>query len=198
MEAQSQDDSSPTVPPVPDHKLCGFLCAVLTVTSPSHPTPPLGTPFHIFRHDSSVGFRSHGGSDAVFLSPVNSPPRCEDSASGCCSEENGKPEKTKKKKKKKKSGDVGGLRTSATRRRRSVGMVNGSMSVVEHLHALVTNKCLRISTRLVWAEAGVGGEVRAVLLVDVYLPIELWSGWQFPKCGSVAGSLFRHLRCEIS
>ncbi|RVW27557.1 F-box protein [Vitis vinifera] len=44
----------------------------------------------------------------------------------------------------------------------------------------------------------VGGRGRgelgwAVVLVDVYLPIELWSGWQFPRSASTAGALFRHL-----
>ena len=77
----------------------------------------------------------------------------------------------------------------------------GSISVVHHIHALVMNKCLKVDALLVRVEAdggGGGGDVRAVLLVDVYLPIQLWCGWQFPKSGSVAGALFRHLRCIVA
>jgi hypothetical protein len=40
----------------------------------------------------------------------------------------------------------------------------------------------------------VEARVRVVVLVDVYLPVQVWSGWQFPKSGSVAGAVFRHLR----
>lgn len=166
-----EDDTS-----VPDHKLCGFLCAVLTVTPPHHTPARLGTRFQIFRLDSEVGFRSES-SDDVVLCPVDSEQQeCEGLEAGV----------PNRKKKKKKS--------------RSIGLVNGSISVVEQLYALVSNKCVKIVARLVWAEAeakACGGLGRAVLLVDVYLPIELWSGWQFPKCGSVAGALFRHLRYHI-
>lgn len=75
-------------------------------------------------------------------------------------------------------------------------MVNGSMSVVHQFHALVAHKCVKIYARVLRVEESgeEEEEARAVVLVDVYLPIELWAGWQFPRSGSVAGSLFRHLR----
>ncbi|XP_050386557.1 F-box protein At3g54460 [Argentina anserina] len=142
-----------------DHKLSGFLYAVLSVTSPDPPTnplPPFGSRFRI--STDSVTFRSDN--DAVVLSPVA--------------------ERT----------------TRITRTRRSMGLVNGSISVVHQIHALVANKCIKVDALLIRVESDGGGGVRAVLLVDVYLPIELWSGWQFPKSGSVAGALFRHLRSD--
>ncbi|XP_004308597.1 PREDICTED: F-box protein At3g54460 [Fragaria vesca subsp. vesca] len=150
-----------------DHRLSGFLYAVLAVTSPYPPNNnllPFGTRFRI-SPDSSVSFRSQN--DAVVLSPVAENPvvECE--------------------------------RRTRTRKR-SIGLVNGSISVVHQLHALVMNKCVKIDAFLlrVEVEPTGDGEVRAVLLVDVYLPIQLWSGWQFPKLGSVAGSLFRHLSSD--
>ncbi|KAG6421810.1 hypothetical protein SASPL_118367 [Salvia splendens] len=75
-----------------------------------------------------------------------------------------------------------------------IGMVHGSISVVRQLHALVAQKCLWILARIVHVESG-SREIRAVVLVDVYLPAELWSGWQFPRSSSVAAALFKHLRC---
>ncbi|XP_022764767.1 F-box protein At3g54460 [Durio zibethinus] len=79
--------------------------------------------------------------------------------------------------------------------RRKIGMVNGSISVVHQIHALVAHKCLKIHARVMRVEER-EKEVRAVVLVDVYLPVELWSGWQFPRSGSVAGSFFTHLSCD--
>ncbi|KAJ7982316.1 F-box protein [Quillaja saponaria] len=92
-------------------------------------------------------------------------------------------------------------RGSGKRKSRSLGLVNGSISVVHQLHALENRKCLKIDARVLQVEVGGSGgheEARAVLLVDVYLPIEVWCGWQFPKSGSVAGALFGHLSCDWS
>ncbi|PON60049.1 F-box protein [Parasponia andersonii] len=196
---EEQEDSS--VIPVPDHKLCGFLCAVLTATS-SHPLTPtrLGTRFHILRQNSEVVFRSEN--DDVVLSLVNSGPHCEGAP-----QPQPQPDENCGKfgeAKATKEGVSSSRRKTKRKRKRSIGLVNGSISVVEQIYALVTNKCLQIVARMVWAEPASGGgggfreeeELRAVLLVDVYLPIELWSGWQFPKCGSVAGAVFRHLSCD--
>jgi len=73
-------------------------------------------------------------------------------------------------------------------------MVNGSFSVVNQLHALVLRKCLDIDARVLCV-VEVDSRVRVVVMVDVYLPVLVWSsGWQFPKSGSVAGAVFRHLR----
>ena len=44
-------------------------------------------------------------------------------------------------------------------------------------------------------EDGVPVEARAVVLVDVYLPVAAWSGWQFPRSrASAAAAVFKHLR----
>lgn len=158
-----------------NHKLCGFLCAVLTV-NPHQPSaiPSFKESLEIFRgNGTQVGFRSQNGVvlspvDLAFPKPNSDSEQCEDSGAGS---------------------------SSRVRRMRKVGMVNGSMSVVHQIHALVSRNCLKVDARVVWVEVrGSGGEARAVVLVDVYLPIELWSGWQFPKSRAVAGALFHHLR----
>lgn len=80
-----------------------------------------------------------------------------------------------------------------------IGMVNGSLSVVRQLHTLLLHKCLSILARVVGVSSrdALGDlEVRAVVLVDVYLPIALWSGWQFPKYGPAAAALIKHLSCD--
>ncbi|OMO99052.1 SNF2-related protein [Corchorus capsularis] len=149
----------------PDHKLCGYLYAVLTVPSPSE-TIPFSTPCHLSTDgDNNVCFQSE---NAVVLSLIG--------IGGVSSGDN---EGSSRKR--------GG--------RKKIGTVNGSMSVVHQIHALVAHKCLRIDARVLRVEE-TAEEARAAVLVDVYLPIELWSGWQFPRSGSVAGSLFRHLSCD--
>lgn len=184
------DDSSS----FPDHRLCGFLCAVLTINSPNHSggvlhseTLSFGTRFQISHENSAIGFRSQCG---VVLSPVGSVPNSvpEVHVSEQC-------EPAERETMKNSKGNCRNSRGKLGKRKRSIGCVNGSISVVNQLHALAMNKCLAIDARMVWAEACDGEETRAVLLVDVYLPVALRDGWQFPKFGSVAGALFRHLRC---
>ncbi|KAL1564338.1 F-box protein [Salvia divinorum] len=87
---------------------------------------------------------------------------------------------------------------SAKKRWSRIGMVHGSISAVHQLHALVAHKCLRILARIVHVSEFESGssEIRAVVLVDVYLPAELWSGWQFPRSSSVAAALLKHLSCD--
>ncbi|KAK7323306.1 hypothetical protein VNO77_26773 [Canavalia gladiata] len=138
-----------------DHKLCGFLCAVLTITPPQLGNDPGFTEHcEIFSDEGEVGFRSQSG---VVLGPVD-------------------------------SAECG---PSKTKRMKKIGMVNGSMSVVHQLHALVTRRCMKIGARVVCVEVP-----RVVVLVDVYLPIQVWSGWQFPRSGPVAAAIFRHLSCD--
>ncbi|XP_009361966.2 F-box protein At3g54460 isoform X1 [Pyrus x bretschneideri] len=173
-----------------DHKLCGFLCAVLTVTSSPDPrqTPPFGTRFRISQSD--VNFTSPNG---VVLSPVDSIP----SADVIPVQDSKQCEVPVRELGRKRRNPEAGLKNVGIRRsRRSIGLVHGSISVVHQLHALVVNKCLMIDARLVRVEAGVSGEVRAVVLIDVYLPIALLAGWQFPRSGSIAGALFRHLSSD--
>ncbi|XVF00267.1 hypothetical protein REPUB_Repub03eG0270500 [Reevesia pubescens] len=156
---------------IPDHKLCGFLCTVLTVPPQSMLTPiPLSATCHLTTaaaaddDDNNIIFKSQNG---VILSTI----RNSDFSNGDY---------------------AGNLRKKG---RRKIGMVNGSFSVVNQIHALVARKCVKIHARVLRVEEN-GEEARAVLLVDVYLPVELRSGWQFPRSGSVAGSLFRHLSCD--
>nr|XP_025624853.1 F-box protein At3g54460 isoform X2 [Arachis hypogaea] len=160
-----------------NHKLCGFLCAVLRVTPPIRSEGYSST--SSFNDQCEIfgdGFRSRNG---VVLCPLGT-----GSDSGQC--EGGESSS---------SGGSGGS-SSKGRRMSKVGMVNGSISVVHQLHALVSRNCITSDARVVWVEVGEGKEVRAVVLIDVYLTIELWSGWQFPRSGPVAGAFFSHLSCD--
>ncbi|XP_047319824.1 F-box protein At3g54460 [Impatiens glandulifera] len=169
----AEDDDSPT-----SCKLCGFLCAVLAV-APTHRISnirealPLNTRCFISGDgNAEIGFRSEND---LFLSLVNPARESADER------EKGSASASWKKKCMKR-----------------IGLVNGSMSVIHQLHTLVIQRCLDIVARVVRvAEAVDNAETdRVVLLIDVYLPNTLWSGWQFPKFGSVAAALFRHLSCD--
>lgn len=198
-----------------DHKLCGFLLSVLTVT-PSQTDPCASLGFKercdIFGDSSgAVGFRSENGvvlslADSVTkqvetgdASPSDSE-QCKvvERDSGLDSDCNGNVTPRSSRKKgdvRRKNGVVAGSRSLRKKRMTKIGMVNGSISVIHQLHSLVSRKCLKIDGRVIMVELGGCEEARAVVLVDVYLPIALLSGWQFPKSGSTAGALFRHLRC---
>ena len=141
------------------------LCGFLSAVLAINPPQPVdfGTRCHIFGDGSEVCFKCEN--DVVF-SPADSQARTSTGDSGEC---------------------------SRRKRKRGIGLVHGSISVVRQIHALVMHKCVKIVARVV----RVCGEARVVVLVDVYLPIELWSGWQFPRLASTAGALFRHLRCNI-
>ncbi|KAI3445132.1 hypothetical protein Pfo_001797 [Paulownia fortunei] len=156
------------VEPPADYKLCGCLCAVLTV--PGDVSIPLNSICRVAGEPPNVYFVAQN--DAR-LTPIGKP----------------------------KSPDS--KETPSVKKRWSrIGMVHGSISVVHQLHALVAHKCLRIVARLVnispresEVEGGSRG-IRAVMLVDVYLPMALWSGWQFPRSSSTAAALFKHLSCD--
>ncbi|GFZ02590.1 hypothetical protein Acr_15g0011980 [Actinidia rufa] len=64
-------------------------------------------------------------------------------------------------------------------------MVQGSVSVVHQIHALGMSKCLKLIARVIRVVEDDCGEVRVVVLVDMYLPIGLWFGWQFPNSGQL-------------
>ncbi|KAK6933960.1 SNF2, N-terminal [Dillenia turbinata] len=156
---------------IPEHIRCGFLCAVLSLDSADNDEClAFGTRFHIFGDRCGVRLKSQCG---VSLSPIGSDGKFEGS-----DRENVKDSRSKTKKK--------GI----------VGLVNGSRSVVRQIQALVDRKCIKIIARLIRVSVNEAGEKRVVLLIDVYLPMALWSGWQFPKSGSMAAALFTHLRCE--
>ena len=166
----------------PDHKLCGYLCTVLTVQPDLSETLRFNTRCEIFGDGSEVGFESR---DGVVLSVVQSAPDSEQ-----CEGKNGVASRS-----------GGGSSLKKKRRRvRKIGQVHGSISVVHQLHVLVVHKCVKIDARVVSVVKSLGAaapqaEARVVVLVDVYVPIEVWSSWQFPRSGPIAAALFRHLRC---
>ncbi|XP_057807863.1 F-box protein At3g54460 [Salvia miltiorrhiza] len=156
------------VEPPPDHKLCGYLCAVLTL--PVDASVPLNSVCRVAGDNAQVYFAAQDGARLTLIGESEPP----DSKA-----------------------------TPLAKKRWSrIGMVHGSISVVRQLHALVAHKCLWILARLVHVspcQSGVESgsrEFRAVVLVDVYLPVDLWSGWQFPRSGSIAAALFKHLSCD--
>lgn len=186
-----------------DHKLCGFLCVVLAVpSSESEPENVLrpGTRCYVSSESSDVCFTSENG---VVLYSIEANPKSLSKAGvsrqdseqcrgtgggeGTCSTEIG--DLTLK-----REVSARGSRSSRKKRTNRMGMVHGSMSVVHQIHALVVHKCLKIDAQVVFVDISVDEEARVVLLVDVHLPVDLWSGWQFPKSKTVAGALFRHLR----
>ncbi|KAI6670297.1 hypothetical protein NL676_005182 [Syzygium grande] len=245
---------------VRDHKLCGFVCAVLRVEPPPPPAGalPRNARCFLFGEGDEVGFRTEGG---VVLSAIDSrrpglefsdrdasgekpggrgrlgrcegnvtgePPvggeictpgdegadapredcggfpggvgSCEghERGSGCSSNAEALMDAewtsggaVKVEAFERESG--GGFRR---RRASRIGLVHGSMSIVRQIHALSNGKCLNVMARLVRAVVDDHGETRVVVLVDVYLPFAVLSGWQFPRWRSIAGALFRHLRCD--
>ncbi|KAM7268604.1 hypothetical protein ACFE04_010770 [Oxalis oulophora] len=72
--------------------------------------------------------------------------------------------------------------------RRIGGLVNGRLSVVDQLHVMNNSNCAKIKARVICVD-----NRRVVVLVDVYLPVDVWSGWQFPQSSKVAAALFKHL-----
>jgi hypothetical protein len=101
-----------------------------------------------------------------------------------------------------------GAATTATPRskwRAAAGAGGGGGSVVRMLRTLVSNRCVEVEgtlLRVVTRSAGDGGqaeaaavEARAVVLIDVYLPVKAWSGWQFPRSRTAAAAVFKHVRC---
>lgn len=156
------------------YKLCGFVPIILSPL-PQHTDLPLGTQCHLFSDESNrLGFQTDQN---VFLSVLddndnddNDDDRLEDGTNS---------KKKKKVKKKKKKNNV----------RR------GNGSVVHQIRELNVRKCVEVVARVVGVSVR-GEAVRVVVLVDVYLPLAVWTGWQFPRSGTVAASLFKHLSCN--
>jgi len=78
------------------------------------------------------------------------------------------------------------------------------VSVVRLLRTLVAGRCVEVEgtlLRVVTRRTGEGDdaavEARAVVLIDVYLPVAAWSGWQFPRSRTAAAALFKHVRCGL-
>lgn len=151
---------------IPNHKLCGYIYTILQ-TNPPIPPNLISTTCEIFVEDSETGFVCENG---TVLYPISGEFR-EDAV-----------------------GD--GSNTLSLRKKWGrIGLVNGSISVVDQLYALVSRKCMSIFSRVVEVDEVEGKGGRVVVLVDVYLPIQVWSGWQFPRSAATAAALFRHLRC---
>ncbi|CAA3006562.1 F-box protein At3g54460 isoform X2 [Olea europaea var. sylvestris] len=157
----------------PEHKLCGYVNVVLSIDGDSN-LLPLNSLCRIAGDPQNIHFVSQ---DDVVLTPIGKPGPPNSRTTPCAG--------------------------SASKRRWSrFGMVHGSISVVHQIRALVRHKCVRILARVVKIavrESEIDGEcreARAVVLVDVYLPIALWSGWQFPKSASTAAALFKHLSSD--
>lgn len=186
-----------------DFRLCGFLSVVLAVPSPQSELANAlrpGTRCYVSGESSDVCFTSQNG---VVLSPIEINPeplskggvsrqdseQCRGTVGGEGSGSTEVGDFTPK-----REVSARGSRSSRKKRTNRMGMVHGSMSVVHKIHALVLHKCLKIDAQVTFVDIGGDEKARVVLLVDVYLPIESWSGWQFPRSKTVAGALFRHLR----
>ncbi|XP_063941100.1 F-box protein At3g54460 isoform X2 [Daucus carota subsp. sativus] len=150
-----------------NHKLCGYLCTILQTDPPIAPNL-ISTTCEIFAEGSETGFICENG---TVLSTIN-----------------GETEYA--------VGEGSNTASSSRKKWSGIGLVNGSISVVNQLYALVSHKCLSIVSKVVEVVEVVGKAVRVVVLVDVYLPIQLWSGWQFPRSATVAAALCRHLSCN--
>ncbi|CAI9091372.1 OLC1v1026393C2 [Oldenlandia corymbosa var. corymbosa] len=162
------DNSNGVADHVPNHRLCGFLRTVLKIApTPSPQThPPIHTRCYPYANNSDIQFVCDN--DVVLL-PI-----------ALASKEKGQNPSTT---------------PSSKKRWTRIGMVNGSLSVVHQLRVLLMNKCLSIIARVIGVSVH-EDEIWVVVLVDVYLLVAAWSGWQFPKCGPIASALFKHLSCD--
>ncbi|XP_020598804.1 F-box protein At3g54460 [Phalaenopsis equestris] len=155
------------------YKLCGFLRVVLAVAQQSRALPSC-VPCSLFADGSNVGFRTYDGILLFPVSEVNAP------------QEMGREESS--------AWNVGGCTGAGLKRkRRGLG---GCRSIVHLLQMLTAKKCVNIQARVLKVSSREFGDARALILVDVYLPIDVWSGWQFPKSGALAASLFKHVSCN--
>ncbi|CAL4972114.1 unnamed protein product [Urochloa decumbens] len=90
-----------------------------------------------------------------------------------------------------------------SRSNRRASAAGGGGSVVRLLRTLVANRCVEVEgtlLRVVTRRAGEGDgavvEARALVLIDVYLPVAAWSGWQFPRSRTAAAAVFKHVSCN--
>ncbi|KAK8961787.1 F-box protein [Platanthera guangdongensis] len=158
------------------YKLCGFLRAVLSVASSPEPprTLPSRNPCSLFSDGRNVGFRTE---DGILLLPIP------EAAATRESERSESP-----------LGNGGG-HFGVGRKRRRMGL-RECVSVVHQLHSLTMKKCMKIQARVLMISSRECVDSRALVLVDVYLPIEVWCGWQFPNSGAMAASFFKHVSCN--
>jgi hypothetical protein len=79
--------------------------------------------------------------------------------------------------------------------------------VVRLLRTLVANHCVEVEGTLLQVVTrrpgegegdGAAVEARAVVQLNIYIPVAVWSGWQFPRSRSAAAAVFKHVRCVSS
>lgn len=182
--------------PLHQHKLCGFFRIVLSPKLPLPKTLSPGARCSLFSDGSEICFRTE---DGILLSPPVA-----NAASGVDREEpSGRdavvstPDSGQIKAFSSECGGGGSSASSSRRRKRRIGTVYKCDSAVHQLHSLRGHRCLELVASVVRVLVR-DGEARAVVLVDVYLPLAVWSGWQFPKSPTMAASLFQHLRWETA
>ncbi|KAF3336839.1 F-box protein [Carex littledalei] len=157
-----------------NHKLCGFLRAVVSLPR-SQTLLPL-TPCKLCSDGAKICFISDS---RLSLFPIEHP---EEPDNGNSNSNSNSP-----------------ADNSFSLRTRYLALARGSASVIHQLHLLVSKKFAEIEARVLRVYAReVGGveERRAVVLVDIYLPISIWSGWQFPTWRGLVVSLFKHVSCD--
>ncbi|RWR95776.1 F-box-like protein [Cinnamomum micranthum f. kanehirae] len=180
--------------PLHQHKLCGFFRIVLSPKPPQPKTLSPGARCSLFSDGSEICFRTE---DGILLSPPVA-----NAASGVDREEPSghdavvsTPDSGQIKAFSSECGGGGSSASSSRRRKRRIGTVYKCDSAVHQLHSLRGHRCLEFVASVVRVLVR-DGEARAVVLVDVYLPLAVWSGWQFPKSPTMAASLFQHMSCN--
>ncbi|GKV50013.1 hypothetical protein SLEP1_g56731 [Rubroshorea leprosula] len=128
------------------------LCPILSVLEPI----PSGAPYHLFTNGSAIGFKSQTGILRSLL------PEGDVSLSLDYSAKNPTPGSIRGRKASQKKMAKGGKKGGKTRRK--VGMVNGSLSVVRQIRALVAHKCVKILAGVPRVENAGNGETQAVVL----------------------------------
>nr|XP_043610124.1 F-box protein At3g54460 [Erigeron canadensis] len=186
-----------------DHKLCGYLCMVLSIPPSNNGVTTLNLNndtrrCHLFKDGTNVGFRSSNGVVFSFIHDHhnhNSTSSSSDFVNVNNNNNNNDNVGNKKKNKRKKES----LSSNGNKKKKKGGLVqNNGASVASVLYQLQNHKCLKISSKVVSIHERRQESPRVLVLVDVYLPIGVWSyGWQFPKSRcSAAVALFPHLSCD--
>ncbi|KAH9292177.1 hypothetical protein KI387_042636, partial [Taxus chinensis] len=166
------------------YKLCGFLHAALAVNHPSPELTPSLTGCECFFDGEAPVLRL--GSDAgATLLPIHS-------SDDVICQENESPNPNNNSNSNYTGGD-NGCKSSSGKKRRRLGLVKGSMSIVHQLQALVTNRRMQVKGLVVGISRPRRGELRAVVLFDVYLPLALWADPQVWKPGFTPAAVLSHL-----
>lgn len=173
------------------YKLCGFLHVVFSVKTSNPPltTPLVGSSCSFDSESADLYLRTDDGTTLVPIEDSDNSSLqetsldCEnpnavtpDARGGCVVE-------------------CGNASNASGKKRRRLGLVNGSRSVVRQLRSLTIKNRME-AKGLVVGVSKRGQELRAVVLLDVYLPLALWSDPQFWKPGMTAAAVLGHLSCD--